>query len=82
VFGILKSGGKVYTKMIVDTKTQTFFDALKSKLLPDSVAYTDSYRSYDILDVSDFKHYRIKHSKLFADKLKHIKWFRKFLKPS
>jgi len=68
VFGILKRGGKVYTKMVADTKTQTLFDALKSKFLPDSVVYTNSYQSYDILDVSDFKHCRINHSKLFAHK--------------
>lgn len=56
VFGILKRGGKLYTKMVADTKSQTLFDALNSKILPDSVVYTDSYRSYDILDISDFKY--------------------------
>lgn len=78
VFGILKRGGKVYTKMVADTKTRTLFDALKSKILPDSVVYTDSYRSYDILDVSDFKHYRINHSKLFVDKQNHINGIENF----
>lgn len=78
VFGILKRGGKVYTKMVADTKTHTLFDALKSKVLPDSVVYTDSYRSYDILDVSDFKHYRINHSKLFVDKQNHINGIENF----
>ena len=37
VFGILKRGGKVYTKMVSDTKSKTLFDALNSKILPDSV---------------------------------------------
>ena len=78
VFGIHKRGGKVYTKMVSDTKSKTLFDALKSKILPDSVVYTDSYRSYDILDVSDFKHYRINHSKLFADKQNHINGIENF----
>ena len=78
VFGILKRGGKVYTKMVSDTKSKTLFDALNSKILPDSVVYTDSYRSYDILDVSDFKHYRINHSKLFADKQNHINGIENF----
>ncbi len=64
--------------MVADTKTQTLFDALKSKILPDSVVYTDSYRSYDILDVSDFKHYRIKDSKLFVDKQNHINGIENF----
>ena len=78
VFGIHKRGGKVYTKMVSDTKSKTLFDALKSKILPDSVVYTDSYPSYDILDVSDFKHYRINHSKLFADKQNHINGIENF----
>ena len=78
VFGIHKRGGKVYTKMVSDTKSKTLFDALKSKILPDSVVYTDSYRSYDILDVPDFKHYRINHSKLFADKQNHINGIENF----
>lgn len=78
VFGILKRGGKVYTKMVADTKSQTLFDTLKAKILPDSVVYTDSYRSYNILDVSDFRHYRINHSKLFAHKHNHINGIENF----
>ena len=39
---------------------------------PDSIVYTDHYRSYNVLDISEFKHYRINHSKLFADKQNHI----------
>ncbi len=78
VFGILKRGGKVYTKMVADTKSQTLYDTLKTKVLPDSVVYTDSYRSYNILDVSDFRHYRINHSKLFAHKQNHINGIENF----
>ncbi|NJD85109.1 transposase, partial [Candidatus Erwinia dacicola] len=29
---------------------------------------TDNFASYDVLDVSDFKHYRINHSTQFVDK--------------
>lgn len=57
VFRILKRSEKVCTKMVADTKSQTLFDTLKLKVLPESVVYTDSYKSYNILDVSDFKHY-------------------------
>lgn len=37
VFGILKRGGKFYTKMVADTKSQTLFSTLKPKVLPDFV---------------------------------------------
>ncbi len=66
VFGILKRGGKVYTKMIADASSKTLLRALKSKVLPDSIVYTDSFGSYDVLDVSGFKHRRVNHSKTFV----------------
>ena len=66
VFGILKRGGKVYTKMIADASSKTILKAIKSKILPDSVVYTDSFGSYDVLDVSEFKHRRVNHSKTFV----------------
>jgi len=68
VFGILKRGAKVYTKVISDTKTKTLLPIIEAKILPDSIVYTDSYSSYDVLDVSDFKHYRVNHSIRFIDK--------------
>jgi transposase len=67
VFGILKRGGKVYTKVVDDTKTQTLMPIIMRKIVPDSIVYTDSYRSYNALDVSDFHHHRINHSTHFAE---------------
>lgn len=37
VVGILKRGGRVYTKMVTDTKSETLFDALDRKILSDLV---------------------------------------------
>lgn len=68
VFGLLKRGGKVYTKVIPDAKSRTLLPIIESKIYPDSIVYTDNFASYDILDVSDFKHYRINHSTQFVDK--------------
>ena len=59
VFGILKRGGKVYTKVVINTKTEILMPLITSKIEPDSVVYTDCYRSYNALDVSDFYHERI-----------------------
>jgi len=66
VFGILKRGGRVYTKMIADASSKTLLRAIKSKVLPDSIVYTDSFGSYDVLDVAGFKHRRVNHSKTFV----------------
>jgi transposase len=67
VFGILKRGNKVYTKVISDTKTKTLMPIIIRKIAPDSIVYTDCYRSYNALDVSDFHHHRINHSTHFSE---------------
>lgn len=78
VFGLLKRGGKVFTIVVNDTKSDTLIPIIACKVQPDSIVYTDSYRSYDVLDITDFKHYRINHSKLFANKHNHINGIENF----
>ena len=72
MFGLLKRQGKVYVAIIANAHSDTLIPIIRDKIKPDSVVYTDSFRSYDVLDVSEFKHHRINHSKLFADKHNHI----------
>ena len=79
VFGLLKRGGKVYTKVIGDTKTDTLMPIIRPKIVPDSIVYTDSYRSYNALDVSEFHHPRINHTTHFAEqKINHINGIENF----
>lgn len=78
VFGILKRGGKVYTQVIEDCQSDTLMPIIRQKIKPDSIVYTDSFRSYNALDVSEFKHFRINHSELFADKHNHINGIENF----
>ena len=78
VFGILKRGGKVYTQIILDAKTDTLMPIIRQKIEPDSIVYTDSFRSYNALDISEFKHYRINHSQLFAANHNHINGIENF----
>ena len=35
--------------------------------MPDFIVYSDNWRAYDALDVSDFHHLRINHYKEFVD---------------
>ena len=74
VLGILKRGGKVFT----DTRSNTLLPIIANKIAPDSIVYTDSYRSYNALDVSDFYHERINHSQLFAKGKNHINGIENF----
>lgn len=78
VFGLLKRGGRVYTAIIPDSKSSTLMPIIEEKVELDSIVYTDSYRSYNALDVTDFEHHRINHSKLFADKTNHINGIENF----
>lgn len=68
VFGLLKRGGKVYTTVIKDASKESLIPIIKQKIIPDSVVYSDCWRAYNALDVSGFRHCRINHSELFADK--------------
>ncbi len=53
VFGLLKRGGRVYTQGIPNTKAQTLKGIMQDRIMPDSIVYTDTYSSYNVLDVSD-----------------------------
>ncbi|MFU2055611.1 IS1595 family transposase, partial [Gallibacterium anatis] len=63
---------------VENTKSETLLPVIKRKIKPDSWVYTDTYRSYDALDVSEFHHERINHSELFAVKQNHINGIENF----
>ncbi len=78
VFGLLKRNGKVYTVVVPNTQTAILLPIIRNKVKPDSIVYTDYYRSYDVLDVSEFNHFRINHSTHFAEKPNHINGIENF----
>ena len=57
---------------------QLLIPIIEKKVVPDSIVYSDCWRGYNVLDVSEFKHYRINHSKLFADRKNHINGIENF----
>jgi len=75
---LLKRGGHVYTQIILDAKTDMLMPVIRHKIKPDSIVYTDCWRGYNALDVSEFKHYRINHSELFANQKNHINGIENF----
>jgi transposase len=78
VFGMLKRGGKVYTKMIPDASGETLMPIITRKILADSIVYTDGWGGYNSLDVSDLHHHRINHSEEFARGKNHINGIENF----
>lgn len=71
VFGLLKRGGKIYTAIIPDAKASTLIPIIRARVRPDSIVYTDSFQVYDVLDVSEFRHRRVNHSKTFVTRCGH-----------
>ena len=78
VFGLLKRDGYVHAMIIPNAASATLVPIIREKIKPHSVVYTDSFRAYDVLDVSEFHHCRINHSKLFAEKNNHINGIENF----
>jgi transposase len=48
------------------------------KVTPDSIGYTNSFKAYNALDVSDFHHMLINHTEFFADRRNHINGIENF----
>ena len=61
VFGLLKRGGRVYTKIIPNARSNTLLPIIQEKVIPDSIVYSDCWRGYNALDVSEFKEPSAKH---------------------
>jgi transposase len=64
--------------MVSDTKADTLLPIIRDKIRPESIVYTNCYRSYNALNVSEFKHYCINHSQLFASKINPINGIENF----
>ncbi len=78
VFGLLKRNGKVFVVIIPDVKAATLLPIIREKVKPDSIVYSDCLPSYNVLDVSEFKHFRINHSKRFVNERNHINGIENF----
>lgn len=44
------------SKIIPDAKAPTLLPIIREKVVPDSIVYTEYYRSYKALDLSELKH--------------------------
>lgn len=71
VFGLLKRKGRVYTRIVNDVSRDTLRKIIRTKVVPKSIVYSDSFRSYDGLILDGFKHYRINHDRFFVNSKRH-----------
>ncbi len=75
---MLKRGGRVYTKIIHEASSATLIPIIKRKVIPDSIVYSDYWRAYNALDVSNLRYFHINHSEWFADKKNHTNGIESF----
>jgi transposase len=68
VFGLLKRNGKVYTVAVPNTQSATLLPIIREQVKPDSIVYTDTYRSYDVLDVSECRSFSYQSQYAFCGK--------------
>lgn len=78
VFGLLKRGGRVYALPTENVRSTTLIPIIRKKVRPQSIVYTDHFRSYDSLDVLEFRHERIEHAENFAIGKNHINGIENF----
>ena len=78
VFGLLKRDGKVYTQVIKNASSKELMPIIKDLVNKNSTVYTDKWKAYDGLVLDGYKHKRINHSRLFAEKQNHINGIENF----
>ena len=80
VFGMLGRGGKVYTQIVKNCSVAEILPIIRQKVGPDTVIYTDGFKTYDgLADFGYKRHYRIRHSKNeFARGSNHINGIENF----
>ena len=80
VFGLIKRGGKVYTQVVKNCSAKVLLPIIRDKVDPDSVIYTDGFRTYDgLVNFGYKKHHRVKHGEnQFADGRNHINGIENF----
>ena len=79
VFGIFERNGRVYTEVVEDCSAQTLQKVIRGRVNKETIIHTDKWRGYDgLVDVGYDKHFRVNHSKYFAEKGVHINGIESF----
>lgn len=74
VFRLLKCSQQALCEDHSDAQEMTLKAIMKDRFVPDSSVHSNTLSAYSVLDVLDFRHDRIDHSKLFADRRQPYQW--------
>ena len=58
--------------MIPNAKATTVLPIIRENVKPDSILYTDGFKGYHALDVSEFRHDRMNHSEHCVEQPSHM----------
>ncbi len=61
VFGMVERGGAIRATVVPDARRNTLADELGDRVLPDSMIFTDEYKSYTAIGRNYRAHHRIRH---------------------
>ena len=79
VVGLLKRGGKVFTKVIPNCTRHELMPIIRGQIVKRSTIYTDGWKSYDGLVLNGYRHYRIfHHENEFARGRNHVNGIESF----
>ena len=79
VVGLLKRGGKVFTKIIQNCTRRELMPVIKGQIIEKSTVYTDGWKSYDGLVLNGYHHYRFfHHENEFARGKNHVNGIESF----
>ncbi len=62
VFGMVERGGRVVASKVPDASALSLMPQIEKRVLPESVVYTDEWKSYNRLARSGYQHRRIHHA--------------------
>ena len=75
MFGIYEREWWVFTEVISDASSKAIWSVIRWHTDIKTIIRTDSWRWYDwLVDIKFGKHFRVNHSKEFANKQTHINW--------
>ena len=81
VFGLLKRGGRVYTKIIPDARADTLMPIIERKVIPDSIVYSDGWSGYNVLGRVGLQTLSDQPLEAVCRQAKPYQWYREFLEP-
>jgi transposase len=59
-------------RRLFQSSSARLFPIDKRKVIPDRIVYSGGWKVHNVLDISDFKHFRIHHPELFSVAHNHI----------